>query len=336
MARTVLMIVVTMLLACACSCADLMFVAKSEYELREAGAPVDGVELPAAAEGHERQSLPEAIDRVVASPEAPLQWLKVWMAEGKWRRDVFEQDPRSGCEAVLSVIRLEELGHTIMLDWQERVATISEDVAMEQMTIDMATAEQQAHQAAASQQMPKIESLPPELQKELEKRVAEMGELAKQARADAEPVITVSVEGPLENATVLGLGCRKYRITTETLFPVSGEGRCHSREDTWTLLTDQLTPPASEQDVWEWRGAMATIGWDEAWDQATADLDMPEGFPMKRYTVQEDLISGAIGVLQAEILAYDEAPIAATVFEIPAGFTQQRMGLPDAMRPVQP
>jgi len=325
MRTTLAGIVALTLLAGACASADLTFVAKTRYELRQEGTQTqmseDGDGPP--------MSLPELTDRAATD----LPWLKVWMAEGMWRRDLLAQDPRSGAEPVFSVIRLEDAGKTVMLDWEERVAQISDDAALAAWEGQTSEDQQAALTAFDEQQADFVELLPPELQQQFRERMAEMGRL-EEMQQGARPSVTVEVEGPLGSESVLGLGCTKYKFTIETRGE-EPEPWGHTREQTWVLLTDRLVPPPSEQSPWEWRGAMSTVGWEEAWEQATEGMDIPGGFAMKRYTIQEDLITGSVGVLQAEMVEYDEAAIAPAVFEVPVGFAQEQMDLPQIGQPEQ-
>ena len=273
MRRTLVTIVSLMLLAFACASADLTYIAKNDYELRQAGTPLPG--------GAERlpMTVPEVVDRAAAD----LPWLKAWMTEDRWRRDMFEQDPRGGCEPVMSVIRLEETGQTIMLDWEERIAQVTDDAALAAWEGQASADEQEALETFDQSQADLIKLLPPELQQQFRERMAEM-EQAGDAQQDAPPVVTVSVEGPLGGASVLGLSCTKYKITTETRDPAGNGPWGHTRDQSWVLLTQDLSAPGTEENHLHWRAETQAAAWEEAWERATAGIEEPEGFETVSYT----------------------------------------------------
>ena len=164
MKRTLAVVFVTLLAACTYASGDLMFIGKSEYELRDAGKPAQENGDPGGVDGEEDRTLPVMLDRVINPDDMPLQWLKIWMIEGKWRRDIFANDPRNGGEPLISVIRLEELGQTITLYWDERIAEIADDAAIARWEEQMGEKEAQAQQESLEVPEEVIQQLPPELQ----------------------------------------------------------------------------------------------------------------------------------------------------------------------------
>ncbi len=335
---TLIAVAVLIVAAGAGASADLTLIGTTTHELREDTAAETqtppAIEVPEDDEAAE-ETLPQTIARVGEE----LPWSKTWIVEARWRIDLFEADPRIGVDPVYSTIRLEELGRTILLDWEERVAEISDDAAVAAWEEQMGEREEEAEAGFAQGQAEIIaqitpealEQLPPEMREQVLQRIRELQEQQEpdqEARQDpVEPTVTVEIEGPLGGETLLGLACTKYAVISEIRFPDDFEAGRHVREETHVLLTEQLPLPAIEENPWEWRGTVTMTGRPDVWEDATEGMDVPEGFAMKTHTVIKDLTAGTVTVVDGQIVEYDEAEIAPDVFEVPAGFTVEQMHL---------
>ncbi len=330
----VAVVVVLTLAVGASAWADLTLIGMSTYELQNEGeqAQIPPGEQQPQEDGHAGMSLPEML-----TMQNELPWAKIWLAEGKWRIDLFELDPRAGASPVFSTIRLEERGQTIMLDWEERLAEIDEDAAHEawDQQMDEQEVQEQAdfdqNRIETLQQLPPeiLEQMPPEVLAQIQQLLAGEGEDEPfDAMGDAGPAVTVTIEGPLGAETVLGLACTQYRITTEVRDAEEDGPWGHLREQTVVSLTNAIDPPSITSSPWEWRGAMIIAGMPDEWERAAEGLDIPDGMAMKSHSIIEDFVADTSGVLRGEIVEYNEDPIAPDVFEIPAGFTQQDFALP--------
>lgn len=335
MRKTIVLAVALTLIAGICACADLTLIGTSSYELLNRP---DQPQTPPDAEQLQEEELAGLSLPEMLAIQNDLPWAKMWLTEGKWRTDLFEQDPRGGASPVFSTIRLEELGQTIMLDWEERTAEIIDDAALGAWEAGMEEREAQEqanfdqNRAEMLRQLPPevLEQMPPEVQEQIRQMIA--GEVADEDFAGtAGPAlpVTVTIEGPLGAETVLGLACTQYRITTEVRDAEEDGPWGHLREEALVSLTGAIVPPLTTNSPWEWRGAMIIAGMPDEWARAAEGLTIPDGFAMKVHTLFEDHVAGTAGLLKGEIVEYSEDAIAPGVFEIPAGFTQQQFELPE-------
>jgi hypothetical protein len=339
MRTTLAGIVALVLLAGASASADLTLIGTSTYELvREAEQPAPDGEQPDDEELM-GMSLPEMLVM-----ENDLSWSKMWMTQSAWRVDFFEQDPRTGASPILSSIRLEDSGRLIQLDWEERTAEIIDDPALETREQQMDEQEEQAQADFEQNRADLLEQLPPEVLEQMPPEVlAQIQQILAGEQGDEfggewegpQPAVTVSIEGPLGEETVLGHACAQYRITTEVGNADDDGPWGHMRELAVVSLTSAIDPPLTTGSPWEWRGATIISGMPDQWERAAEGLNVPDGFAMKMHTTIEDLDAGSSGVLTAEIIEYNEDTIASSVFEIPAGFTVEQMDIPQIGQPEQ-
>ncbi len=297
-------------------CADLTLLTKTHRELRTPGTQpqpqtpslpgMGGVPVPPPA--------PDATE-----PVQQTLWVRLYMIDNAWRRDIFAEDPRVlATDPEMSVVRVlspDGTGTTTLLDWQERTAMVMEDEQLAALGQNLQELQQTLQQIPAGQLPPGFQ-LPPE-----------MGQFLN----PTPPVVTVDLEGPLGQAAVLDLSCEKWKFDIETRDSVEGGGWGHTREESWQLLTEDLEPPVFDRDPMRWEATGQAALWQQAYEQAVAGMEMPEGFPVKSYTIERDLQTGRVAVVQTELMWYDQSALDPALFETPEGFTEQQMDLPGAV-----
>jgi len=294
---------------------DLTLLVRMDQEVREAGTPpaAQVPALPPMAGVPVPETPPDVVE-----PAAQTMWIRVYMAENRWRRDAFDEDPRiSAAEpriSLLWVLGPNGAGKTTLLAWEKRTATVMDDERLAAMGQTL----QQLQQAL--EQMP-ADQVPPGFQ---------LPAGMEQFVNPTPPLITVGLEGPLEQTTLLDLSCEKWKFDIETRDSVANGGWGHTREESWQLLTQDLDIPPCDRDPFRWEATAQAALWEQAYEHAVAGLDLPLGFPVKSYTIFRDLHTGQVLVRRGELVEYDQGTLAPTIFEVPGDFTTQGMGLPEA------
>ncbi len=249
----------------------------------------------------------------VEDPEVPADsWQRAYLADHKWRRDQFFADPAEGGEPVISLIRRDEDELTITLDWERKKAHIIKDEFFEHLSEMMAQIEEMLKQFPAGAPMP------PRLNEFL---------------SATKPEVTVQIEGPLGEGTVLDLTCKQYRQVVEVKDQAEGSYWGHTIETTEQWLTEDLEFPESDRDIDSWDATRHGEMYRQAFEEAIAGLDMPPGFPVKLQGVTQDLVANTQTVAHWEMTSYSQDALDDSLFEVPEGFTVQEVGIQDALTP---
>ena len=247
----------------------------------------------------------------VEDPHHPADsWHRAYLADHKWRRDQFFSDPAEGGDPVISVIRRDEDELTITLNWEKREAYIIKDELFEQLSEMMAQIEQ------VLKQMPAGTPMPPGVSEFL---------------SATKPEITVQIEGPLAEGTVLDLSCKQYRQVLEVKDQTEGGYWGHTIETSEQWLTEDLELPEADRDAQTWDATRHGAMYRQAFEEAIAGLDMPVGFPVKLHGVTQDLVANTVTVADWEMTSYSEDALDESLFEVPEGFAVQEASVEDAM-----
>lgn len=266
-------------------------------------------DLTYVVEGHQEVAPPDP-DRPVPADS----WQRHYLAEQKWRRDVFFADPAAGGDPVMSVIRLDEEKATLLLDWQNKKATRITDESLQKMMEIAGQLEELLKQMPEGMELPGGMQMPPFIKEFLEA---------------GKPAITVTVEGPLGEETVCGLSCEKWKLTTVVQDAGDGEYWGHTVETTEVWVTDELEAPEYDCNPWRWDPSSRGALYRQAYEEAIEGLEMPEGLPAKSHSVVQDLRENTTTTSDWVMTSHDEGAIAETVFEASADFTVEDAEVPN-------
>jgi hypothetical protein len=234
-------------------------------------------------------------------------WYTQYFTEDNWRRDQFVEEPGEGVEPDVTVIRYADREETAILTWEARQAQILPDETIERLDDMLAQLKRAMENVPDGFDLGDAFEMPSEV---------------KGMLSATKPVIAVTVEGPLGTDTIAGLACDQYRVVTEVRDPedAGDEFWGHTIETSDQWITEELVPPITHFDPELWDATRQAILYLEAWEEATAGLDMPPGVAAKSITVSVDQLTDVVTTTETELTEHHTDAIGDAVFEIPEDF----------------
>ena len=94
----------------------------------------------------------------------------------------------------------------------------------------------------------------------------------------------------------------------------------HTIDMTETWFTNDLVVPDYEFNIFRWDPTLQAYLFNEALEEATAELTMPTGFPVKQHLETTDLVERTLEVADWVLEGASQADIEVGKFDVPEGW----------------